>query len=167
MLVLLLLVLRLVMMMMVMMLLLMLNYIRARFTIAHQHRYVNLLRWTTTSHRSRRRPRYQRPLPVVPHNRGVRVFLRLGPFRFVAMVLEPNLHLRRRQVDHAGQMLALRCGQVAGLLEAPFQLERLCFRKQDAPFALLVATGTRQSTSGIVCLLATATIGATKRRTRA
>ena len=38
------------------------------------------------------------------------------------MVLEPDLHLGRGQVDHGGQVFPLGGGQVFLLLEASFQL---------------------------------------------
>uniref|UniRef100_A0A182QQ85 Uncharacterized protein n=1 Tax=Anopheles farauti TaxID=69004 RepID=A0A182QQ85_9DIPT len=61
-----------------------------------------------------------------------------GPFRLVAMVLEPDLHLRRREAYQRGKMFALRCGEVALLPKPALQLVRLRLGEQDAPFALLV-----------------------------
>ena len=47
------------------------------------------------------------------------------PFALVAAVLEPDLHLVRGEFEGGRQVLALRGGQVALLLEAPLQLEDL------------------------------------------
>ena len=46
-------------------------------------------------------------------------------FALVAAVLEPDLHLVRGELQGGGQVLPLRRGQVALLLEAPLQLEDL------------------------------------------
>lgn len=56
----------------------------------------------------------------------------------VPVVLEPDLHLCRRQSDQAGQVFSLRCGQVALLPEASLQLVGLRFGEQDPSFTLLV-----------------------------
>ena len=55
--------------------------------------------------------------------RGVRHGLLLGePLVLVAVVLEPDLDLRRGQVDEAGQVLPLGRGEVLLRLEASLQL---------------------------------------------
>lgn len=62
--------------------------------------------------------------------------LDLQPLRLVASVLEPDFHLRRRQVQCLRNDFAFRCGQVALLAEAAFQFEHLRLREEDARFAL-------------------------------
>lgn len=64
-------------------------------------------------------------------------FLTLRPLRLVAVVLEPDLDLRRRQPNETGQVLALGGGQVPLLLEPPLQFERLLLREQNAALSLL------------------------------
>jgi len=70
-----------------------------------------------------------------------------GLLQLVAVVLEPDLHLRRRQAQDAGEVLALRRRQVALLAEAALQLERLRLREENAAL-LLACTSGRRSTSG-------------------
>lgn len=67
-----------------------------------------------------------------------RRLLRLGALRFVPMVLEPDFDLRRRQIDHAGQMFPFRGRQVPGLLEPSLQLVSLRFVEQNPALALLL-----------------------------
>lgn len=71
--------------------------------------------------------------------RKARHLLRLGALRFVPMVLEPDFDLRRRQIDHAGQMFPFRSRQVPRLLEPSLQLVSLRFVEQNPPLALLLS----------------------------
>ena len=56
------------------------------------------------------------------------------PLAFVPPVLEPDLDLGGGELQGAGQVLSLRGGQVALLLEAPLQLEHLSLGEEDAGF---------------------------------
>ena len=56
------------------------------------------------------------------------------PLALVAAVLEPDLHLRGGEFECAGQVLPLRGGQVALLLEAPLQLAHLQLGEQHPRF---------------------------------
>lgn len=47
------------------------------------------------------------------------------PFHFISVVLKPNFNLSRSQVNHAGQMLPFRRGEVLLLLEASLELVHL------------------------------------------
>ena len=58
-------------------------------------------------------------------------------FALVAPVLEPDFHLRRRQLQHVGQLLALGRREVALLFEAPLEFVHLRLREQHTRFALL------------------------------
>ena len=69
--------------------------------------------------------------------------------QLVAVVLEPDLHLGRRQAQYAGQMFALGRRQVALLAEAALQLERLRLREQNAPLLLSVSASGRRGASGV------------------
>uniref|UniRef100_A0A182J9Q4 Uncharacterized protein n=1 Tax=Anopheles atroparvus TaxID=41427 RepID=A0A182J9Q4_ANOAO len=104
----------------------------ARLSIANQHRNGNApWRWKTTAGTVTAATR-----TTVVMIQGA--LLVSGSLRLVAVVLEPDLHLRRREANQRGQMFALRCGEVALLPEPPFQLVRLCLREEDAPLALFV-----------------------------
>lgn len=61
-----------------------------------------------------------------------RLVLRLS-LHLVPVVLKPDLHLGRGQVDHAGQVLPLRRRQVFLLLEASLQLVDLRLGEQHTP----------------------------------
>ncbi|TNN37005.1 hypothetical protein EYF80_052835 [Liparis tanakae] len=66
------------------------------------------------------------------------------PLALVAAVLEPDLHLVGGELQGAGQVLALRRGQVALLLEAPLQLEHLRLGEEDPrPAAAALLLGRR------------------------
>lgn len=56
------------------------------------------------------------------------------PFALVPPVLEPDLDLRGGELEGGGEVLPLRRGQVALLLEAPLQLEHLGLGEEDARF---------------------------------
>ena len=75
--------------------------------------------------RKKKRPAYLLVGAQVGHG------LLLGlTFALVAMVLEPDLDLRRRQVDETGQVFAFRRRQVFLLLEAPLQFVHLIHRRR-------------------------------------
>ena len=69
--------------------------------------------------------------------RHLHTFLGPGALHLVAVVLEPDLHLRGRQADKAGQVLALGRRQVPLLPEAPLQLVGLRFGEEHPPLPLL------------------------------
>lgn len=69
----------------------------------------------------------------------VGALLRLRTLRLVAMILEPNFHLRRCQINLAGQVLTFRRRQITLLPESSFQLVRLMLREEYASLALLAA----------------------------
>lgn len=62
----------------------------------------------------------------------------LGPLRLVAMVLEPDLHLRWGQSNQAGQVLPLRRTEVPLLAEPSLQLVGLSLREEHSALPLLV-----------------------------
>lgn len=66
------------------------------------------------------------------------VFLVPGPFGLVAVILEPDLDLRRGQVDEVGQMLPFGGRQVALLAESTLQFVSLSFGEEDASLAFLI-----------------------------
>jgi hypothetical protein len=66
------------------------------------------------------------------------VFLVPGPFGLVAVILEPDLDLRRGQVDEVGQMLTFGGRQVALLAESTLQFVSLSFGEEDASLAFLI-----------------------------
>lgn len=66
------------------------------------------------------------------------VFLVPGPFGLVAVILEPDLDLRRGQVDDVGQMLPFGGRQVALLAESTLQFVSLSFGEEDASLAFLI-----------------------------
>lgn len=80
----------------------------------------------TDQHRHGDTPRWRR---VVLSRHLQRLVLPL-PFALVAAVLEPDLHLVRGEFEGGRQVLPLRGGQVALLLEASLQLEDLRLREQ-------------------------------------
>lgn len=57
------------------------------------------------------------------------------PLALVPPVLEPDLDLCRGELQGRGEVLSLRGGQVALLLEAPLQLEHLGLGEEDARFS--------------------------------
>ena len=79
------------------------------------------------------------PRGGVNGGKGVHVeaLLLAGLLHLVAVVLEPDLHLRRSQKQDAGQVLTLRCRQVALLPEPPLELVGLSLREEHAAFLLL------------------------------
>lgn len=60
------------------------------------------------------------------------LLLQLAPLGLVAAVLEPNLHLRLRQLEGAGQLRALGAREVALMPKTPFQLVDLAVREGGA-----------------------------------
>lgn len=69
---------------------------------------------------------------VIRARAGVQLILVfLLTFALVAVVLEPDFHLSRCQVYHAGQVLSLRCRQILLLLEPPLQFVHLRLGKED------------------------------------
>jgi len=75
------------------------------------------------------------------------------PLALVAAVLEPDLHLRGGELEAGGEVLPLRGGQVALLLEAPLQLEHLRLGEEDAglpPAPLLLRRPLRVPLQGTV-----------------
>lgn len=78
------------------------------------------------------------------------------PFAFVAAVLEPDLHLVGGEFEGGRQVLALRRGQVALLLEASLQLEDLSLGKEDPgspPAPLLLRRSLRVALRVLRCLI--------------
>lgn len=57
------------------------------------------------------------------------------PLALVPPVLKPDLDLCGGQLEHGGQLLSLRRGQVALLLETPLQLEHLSLGEEHARFS--------------------------------
>ena len=107
--------------------------------------------WVRTScHRYRRRLRMEharldlrvmrvkaRVRLLVAAVRTVAARLLLGRLlRLVAMILEPDLHLRRCQAQGVRELIAILSVQVAILVEALLELHHLLLREQNATFAL-------------------------------
>ena len=65
-----------------------------------------------------------------------------GLLGLVAMILEPDFHLGRRQAQTVGEHLALRRAQVPRLAETLLQFVHLCLCKQNATLSLRSATTT-------------------------
>lgn len=89
------------------------------------------------------------------------------PLALVPPVLEPDLYLRGGELEGGGQVLALRGGQVALLLEAPLQLEHLGLGEEDARLPagpLLLGDGLLQI--GILAVSAQRTTGFCVRENR-
>lgn len=70
------------------------------------------------------------------------------PLAFVPPVLEPDLDLRGGELEGAGEVLPLRGGQVALLLETPLQLEHLGLGEEHAGFS----AGSLLLHGGFVCV---------------
>lgn len=78
------------------------------------------------------------------------------PLALVAAVLEPDLHLVRGEFEGGRQVLPLRGGQVALLLEAPLQLEDLRLGEEhpgSPPAPLLLHRPFRVDLPALRCLL--------------
>lgn len=71
------------------------------------------------------------------------------PLTFVPPVLEPDLDLCGGELQGAGEVLPLRGGQVALLLETPLQLEHLSLGEEDAG----LSAGSLLLHGGFVCVL--------------
>lgn len=61
----------------------------------------------------------------------------LRPLRLIAMILEPNFYLRRRQTDQTGQVFPFGGGQVPLLPETSLQLIGLCLGEQYPSLSFL------------------------------
>lgn len=78
------------------------------------------------------------------------------PFALVAAVLKPDLHLVRSEFEGGRQVLSLRGGQVALLLEAPLQLEDLRLGEKHSgspPAPLLLHRPLRVALPALGCFL--------------
>lgn len=75
--------------------------------------------------------------------------------RLVPVILEPDLHLGRRQTNDGGQVLALGRAQVTLLTETSLQLVSLSLGEQDAPLSLLVLglVGLRRLVANLLLVL--------------
>ena len=62
-------------------------------------------------------------------------FLLRGLLGLVAMVLKPDLHLRRAQTQRMGELIAILCVQIATLVEALLELEHLLLTEENATLA--------------------------------
>lgn len=71
------------------------------------------------------------------HGLKLQRFILSLAFTLVAPVLEPNLYLRGCQLEQGRHLFTLWGGQVALLLEPPFQLVHLRLRKENSWFPLL------------------------------
>lgn len=112
---------------------------QARLSISDQHRHGDAPRWWR----------------VVLSRHLQRLVLPL-PFALVATVLEPDLHLVRGEFKGGRQVLALRGGQVALLLEASLQLEDLRLREEhpgSPPAPLLLHGPLRVTLPALRCIL--------------
>lgn len=106
----------------------------ARLAVAHQHRDGD--------------PARRRHI-VADVVVDVQAFLLLGALRLVPVVLEPDLHLGRRQPDDGGEVFALRRRQIPLLAEPSLQLVGLRFAEQYPSFAFLVAVAGRAGAAAV------------------
>ena len=67
---------------------------------------------------------------------GKKVFIHTSFFGLVAMVLKPNFHLCRRQIEQIGHVLSLLCAQILLQLEPLLQLVDLGLREENSPLSL-------------------------------
>ena len=56
-------------------------------------------------------------------------------FRFVTMILKPDLHLRRRQAQGVSELISILGVEISTLVETFLQFHHLLLTEQDATFA--------------------------------
>jgi len=83
-------------------------------------------------------PHQDRHHDPAQHHLRVGQLLGASSLHLVAVVLEPDLHLRGGQAQQVRHVFALRRRQVALLAEAPLQLEGLCLGEEHPALLLLV-----------------------------
>lgn len=135
------------------------SFLPPKFLYAERHRNLTasgirllhqLLTGLTVSHQHW----YSNPPGRAPAAAGLDALARCS-LRLIPVILEPDLHLGRRETNDGGQMLTLGCAQVTLLTETSLQLVSLRLGEQDSSLSLLVLglVGLRRLVASLLLVL--------------